>query len=281
MTAVLLGLLAAGAYGTSDFLGGLVSRRVPPPVVAVVVQVSSALCAVPLALLLPGSPLAGDFAWAAWGGVASGFGVLFLFRGFATGQMGVVAPVSAVGTALVPVGADLVLGTRPGLLTSAAVAVAVPGLWLVSREGESAGHSPGASRQAGVLSGALAGVGFGSAFVALDQLSADAGLWPLTLLQAVSAGVATVWVLAAGTRLPRSGKGLAPALVAGPLSTLALFAFSLATRSGSLTVAAVLTALYPAATVLLAWAVLRERLRASQVAGLALCFTTVTLVSLD
>lgn len=91
--AVLLAGLAAVAYGLSDFIGGLVSRRVSPWAVAFVGQIASTICTAGIALFRNGSPTGADFAWAALAGVGQGLGTVFLYRGLATGRMGVVAPI--------------------------------------------------------------------------------------------------------------------------------------------------------------------------------------------
>src|SRR5512144_2772741 len=100
--AVLLALFSAFAYGLSDFVGGLVSRRTSAWPVAVVGQLSATLCTLAIALALPGSAGGGDLAWGVLAGIGSGTGTGFLYRGFASGRMSVVAPVSAVGSAVVP-----------------------------------------------------------------------------------------------------------------------------------------------------------------------------------
>src|SRR4051812_34886500 len=98
--AVVLALCSALAYGLSDFVGGLLSRRTSAWSVAVVAQSSSAVCTALVALLVAGAPSAVDYWWAALAGVGSGMGTGFLYRGFSAGRMSVVAPVSAVGAAL-------------------------------------------------------------------------------------------------------------------------------------------------------------------------------------
>ncbi len=280
--AVILALLSAIAFGLSDFVGGLVSRQVPAWSVAVVVQASSAVSTALLALFVGGDPTTGDVAWALLAGVGSGAGVGFLFRGFSTGRMSVVAPLSAVGAAVLPVLIGFALGERPSALATLAMAAALPGIWLVAagEQGDAPGAPPrAAGRSSGVLDGVLAGLGFGVMFTALGQVSEGAGLWPLTAAQVVSAltaaGLATA--LRAAWWPSRAAWRAAPA---GPLSTVALLSFQLAVQSGLLTVSSVLASLYPAATVLLAMAVLRERVHRAQAVGLALCGVTVTLVAL-
>jgi drug/metabolite transporter (DMT)-like permease len=277
--AVVLALVSALSFGLSDFIGGLVSRRASAWPVAVVVQVSSAISTALIALFVSGSPAPADFGWALLAGAASGVGVGFLFRGLSTGRMSVVAPLSAVGSALVPVVLGFTLGERPGLLVSLAIVAAFPGIWLVASGESGEADAPGVAKGAGVLDGVLAGLGFGVMFAALGQVPDGAGLWPLTVAQVMSiVSVATLAILLKASWRPnRAALRAAPA---GPLSAVAVLTFQLATQAGLLTVSSVLASLYPAATVLLAMAVLRERVHATQALGLALCGVTVTLVAL-
>ena len=277
--AVVLALISALSFGLSDFIGGLVSRRASAWPVAVVVQISSAISTALIALFVAGSPALADFGWALLAGTASGVGVGFLFRGLSTGRMSVVAPLSAVGSALVPVVLGFALGERPGLLVSLAIVAAFPGIWLVASGESGEADVPGVDKSAGLLDGVLAGLGFGVMFAALGQVPDGAGLWPLTVAQAMSiVSVAALAVLLKASWRPnRAALRAAPA---GPLSAVAVLTFQLATQAGLLTVSSVLASLYPAATVLLAMGVLRERVHATQALGLALCGVTVTLVAL-
>lgn len=282
MTTVLLALAAALAYGSSDFIGGLVSRRGSAWSVAVVVQLSSALVATVAALVLGGAPSASDLAWAVLGGVGSGVGVGFLFRGLGSGRMAVVAPVSAVGAALLPVALGVLLSGWPPPAVVLAVLTGIPGIWLVSRVTDApdpAGTASAGPRGSGLTDGLLAGVGFGVLFAALDQVSDGAGLWATATTQTASTLTAVALAVATGSvwwPLPRA---IWAAAWAGPLSTAALLCFLLATQQGSLTVAALLSSLYPAATIVLAVLVLRERIHRAQLLGLLLCGATVGLVA--
>ncbi len=134
MTTVLLALGAALAYGLSDFLGGVVSRRTSVWPVAFTACLGAALGTLVLALVVPGDPSRADLLWGLLAGVGSGSGTAFLYRGFASGRMGVVAPVSAVGAAVLPVAIGVVVGERPSALVWLGILVALPGIWLVSRE---------------------------------------------------------------------------------------------------------------------------------------------------
>ena len=279
--AVLLALFSALSYGLSDFVGGLVSRRTSAWAVAVVGQTSSTVVTAAVAVLAPGSPQPADFAWALLAGVGSGVGTGFLYRGFSSGRMSVVAPVSAVGAAVLPVLVGAVAGERPGTLVWIGVLAALPGIWLVSSTPEDpmqAGE-PRESVAAGLVDGILAGLGFGLLFAALGQVSDGAGWWPLTLTQVVSvpAVIALATVLRADWR-PR-GRTVRLAALCGPLGAVATGTFLLATQQGLLTVAAVLASLYPASTVLLAALVLKEHVHRAQGVGLVLCGLAVAFVA--
>jgi drug/metabolite transporter (DMT)-like permease len=272
--AVILALLGAALYGVADFAGGLASRRTSPWAVAFVAALSGALLVFVVSPFLAFDPTRADLFWGAAGGIGAGIGTGFLYRGLAAGRMGVVAPISGVGAAVVPVAVAFAVGERPDALVWFGIAAALPGIWLVARSPES-----GPAGTGGVLDGVLAGLGFGCQFAALSQVSADGGLLPLGVNQLVAAVV--VALLATGARaawVPRDRAPLAGA-VCGVLGLGATAAFLVARHEGSITVAAVLSGLYPAFTILLAATVLREHIRRSQALGLALCGVAVALVA--
>jgi drug/metabolite transporter (DMT)-like permease len=215
--------------------------------------------------------------------VGSGTGTGFLYRGFASGRMSVVAPVSAVGAAVVPVFAGGVTGERPSAVVWVGVAAALPGICLVSTSPPPADGPDGINRGTGLAEGltdgVLAGLGFGLLFACLGQVSGAAGLWPLATCQAMS--VVSVMALARALRAvwrPRHGPVVLAALP-GVLGATATGLFLAATHHGYLTVAGVLASLYPAGTVLLAALVLRERVHRTQGVGLLLCAVAVALVA--
>lgn len=270
---VVLALAAALGYGLSDFVGGLASRRTSPWPVAFVGAVASFAGAVALALALRGDPALPDLLWGALAGVGSGAGGAFLYRGFARGRMGVVAPVSAVGAAVLPVAVGLATGERPSALVWVGILAAVPGIWLVSSE------PGGAARVQGVTDGVLAGLGFGLLFAATGQVPDGAGYWPLAVTQGIAVLAVAVTAALLGARWVPDHPTQAWGVVAGLLATAAVLSFLLATQTGLLAVAAVLTALYPAITILLAATVLREHVHRARGLGLALCALTVALVA--
>ncbi|MEI5673871.1 MULTISPECIES: DMT family transporter [unclassified Nocardioides] len=275
---VLLSLVAAAAYGLADFNGGLVSQRASAWSVALTAQLGGGALVLLVVPFVGGSPTHDDLVWSVVAGVGNGLGTAFLYRGLSSGRMGVVAPVSGVGAVLVPVVVGLVTGERPGPVTGLGIALALPAIWLVAREsGEAA--APSSPRSSGAVDGLLAGLGFGTLFAALAQVSEGAGLLPLALNQLL-AGVVIVGV-ALLLRVPwvPSTRWAWAGVVSGVLGATATGLFQVATRGGHLTVAAVITSLYPAVTVLLAATLLRERVHPLQAAGLALCATAVVLVA--
>ncbi|WP_231388967.1 DMT family transporter [Marmoricola sp. URHB0036] len=276
MITVLLSLGAALAYGLSDFLGGVISRRTSVWPVAMLACAGAALGTLVLAVTVSGTATGADIAWGLLAGVGSGTGTAFLYRGFAKGRMGVVAPVSAVGAALLPAAIAVLTGERPSAVVWVGIVAALPGIWLVSREPAT---DASAGRAAGFLDGILAGAGFGVLFAALGQVPDGSGYWPVMAAQIVSLiSVVVAALLLGGDPRPRQVEAWW-GLAAGLLATLAVVAFLLATHEGLLSVAAVLTSLYPAFTVLLATLLLGERLHRSQTIGLALCAVSVACVA--
>lgn len=271
---VLLSLCAALTYGLSDFVGGVTSRRVSAWTVALMAQVGGALTILLLSLFTHGSPTSADLGWALLAGVGNGVGTAFLYRGLAAGRMGVVAPVSGVGAALVPLVVGLSTGERPAVLAWLGILLALPAIWLVARE-----PTPGALTSSGLVDGVLAGVGFGTLFAALAQIPEESGFLPLALNQAV--GAALVALIATAVRapwVPREARAYV-GMVSGVLGASATGLFLVATQTGFLTVAAVITSLYPAFTVVLAAALLREHVHRDQAIGLAMCAFAVGLIA--
>jgi drug/metabolite transporter (DMT)-like permease len=279
---IILALGSAIAYGLSDFLGGLFSRHSSVWPVAVVVQVSGAVGILLTSLVFPGDPTTAHLLWGLASGVGSGAGTAFLYRGLATGRMSVVAPLSAVGSAVLPVLVGVVTGERPEVLAWVGIVCALPAIWLVSAgEGDESVTGEHITRGGtGIGDGILAGLGFGSLFVALGQVPDGAGLVPAGI--GMAASVFVVIGLAVALRqawVPRE-RSAASGVLVGVIAAAATVLFQLASQSGLLTIASVLSSLYPAFTVLLAVLVLREHIHRGQAVGLAMAGAAVTLVAL-
>jgi drug/metabolite transporter (DMT)-like permease len=286
---VLLGLLAAATYGSSDFLAGLASRRLPAIVVTAGAQAICLVVGLIAVLFYSGDGLSGGVAlWGAAGGVGSVGGTFALYRGLAGGAMSVVATLSGLLTAVIPVVVGLATGDS--LTTPAAIGIvaAIPAIGLVSWQ--TGGGGAGGS---GAIWGVLAGIGFGLLFVAYDRAGSAAGAWPMAVAEAVATLLAAGPALLAlrarrveGRAAPsrpdaaadRRSVGLL--LAAGLLAGAANLSFIIANHHGELAVVAVLTALYPGFTVILARVVLGERWSSAQKLGLATALVATFLVSL-
>jgi drug/metabolite transporter (DMT)-like permease len=285
--AVLLGLLAGMTYGIADFLGGLGSKRNPTVRVVVVSQaVGLAMYLVALPFLPEGRFTADAWLWGGLSGLAGAVGIGFLYRGLARGRMSVVAPVTAVVFAIMPVAFGLATGERPSSLQLGGIAVAIPAVALVSWAPDAVAgsrvHGEGLLRRLrreGVFDALLSGVGIGLFAIALAQSGEDTGPWPLVAARVVSITVfATALVLARTPPRPAPGTSLAVA-GAGALDVTANLFYLLGTRAGLISIVAVLTSLYPGSTVILARVVLGERLSMAQLIGLALALAGVAAIA--
>lgn len=277
--AVVLALSSAVVYGAADFLGGLASRRTS---VFGVVALSQLVGLTALLVLLPwlGGPVsAADLGWGAAAGLAGAAGLVVFFRTLAGGVMSVVAPVTAVTAAAVPVLVGLAGGDRIGTWAAVGIALALVAVVLVSAEtGLSALR---AARPAALAPALLAGSMFGLFFVLLDRTSAAAGLTPLVTARIASVSLVVLIALAGRQSLRVSRAALPLVAVSGLGDMAANGLFLLATQAdGQLAITGVLASLYPVSTVVLAQVVLRERLVGAQVAGLLAAATAVVLITL-
>ncbi|MFD4867684.1 EamA family transporter [Streptomyces sp. NPDC058412] len=286
MTA-LFALATAVLWGLADFGGGLLTRRIPALTVVVVSQI--------VAVLVLGAVVLGTGAWREagpqlWFAVGAGLvgpvAMLSFYKALALGPMGVVSPLGSLGV-VVPVTAGLVLGERPGLGQFAGIAVAVVGIVLAG--GPELRGAP-VQRQAVVLT-LVAAFGFGAVMALIAEASTTlTGLFLALFVQRVTnvtVGGAALWAqsrrgvpaLPAGTG-PRILWGMLPALAfVGLADVAANGTYSLAAQSGPVTLAAVLSSLYPVVTALAAFAVLKERLRGIQAAGAGLALAGTVLLA--
>lgn len=277
--AALLALAAAVAYGASDFSAGVASRRFAAGPVAAAGQIAGLISALVALLIFRGSaPDIHILAWGAASGVGSGVGTLSLYRGLAVGRMSVVATLSALLTVAIPALVGVALGNRLSTLNLIGVVAAVPAIGLVSW------HSAAGDRRRGfegLIYGAIAGCGFALLFIALDLAGTRAASWPLVPGQAISILiVAPFGALSLHTASAPGGTAIVYMIGAAILTGVANLLFLASTGRGELAVVAVLSAMYPAVTVLLARLLLKERWSRVQAAGLVLSGVAVVLVAL-
>jgi drug/metabolite transporter (DMT)-like permease len=276
VTAIILAAVSALVWGTADFCGGKGTQRANALAVTVVSQVAGLPVLIPALLLIPGTPRLADMLWGLGAGVAGLFGIALLYRGLAGGAMVVVAPVTAVTAAVLPLGAGLVLDGAVPALALAGAGCAILAIALISLTP----HRDGGPVTRGLIGLALAaGALFGIFFILLGQVHPDSGMWMLVgvRLSSVPVGLLLAARTRTSLRLPRPA--LRWALAAGPLDIAANALFVAAAARGHLGIVAVIASLYPASTVLLALAVDRERIRLVQVAGLGLAAVALVLVA--
>jgi drug/metabolite transporter (DMT)-like permease len=274
----LLAVTSALLVGGADFVGGFLSRTVDAVRVAAAAQLVGLALAVPTALFVASERVTTtDACWAVGSGVAVALGLVCFYTAMTRGLISVVAPVTAVTGALVPLLYALGGGERPGEAAVAGIALAIVAIGLVSL-GPMGPAEAAASRDALPLAIA-AGVLFGLFYVCFARVHEDAGLWPVAISRLTSATVlvALAIVLTGGLSV---GRAAAPWVVAiGALEVAAAVTLLLALQRGPISVASVLASLYPVTTTFLAALVLRERLRGLQLAGVALALVAVALIS--
>jgi drug/metabolite transporter (DMT)-like permease len=265
---LMFALPGALAYGLADFAGGLATRRAPVLLVTAVVQLAGLVVLLPVVAFAGGSPSVAAFAWGALAAVGGTTGLLLYLRALAVGPMGVVAPLSAVVGAGLPLLVGLLMGERLGLVTLVAIVVAFVAIVMAT-----AGSAARTGARTGTLLALGAGAGFALFFVGIDASPAGSGLWPLLAGRLTSVPVLFLAVLATRGRAaaPSGGFPWRLAVFSGVFDTLANVSFLFATRTGELGVSAVVVSLYPVVVAVLAAVVLRERLTGMQLgsAGLA------------
>ncbi|MGC2109196.1 MAG: DMT family transporter [Candidatus Korobacteraceae bacterium] len=274
LTSAALSLGAAGVWGGGDFAGGIAAKRANVFRVVAGAHACGLLLMLSLAWLTrePFPPLS-SLAWGVIAGITGALGIAALYQGLAIGRMGVVAPVASVITGVLPVLVGIRTEGMPDGVQLGGFALALVSVGLVARpEGEIDSHR-------GIGLAALAGVMFGLFLIAGRQAGHHGVFWPLVAARTAS----TLLMLAIVAFSPHDERRLRAALVPIVLSGLfdsgANALFIAATRHGRLDVAAVLSSLYPASTVILARVLLKERISAMQSAGIVGALISVAMIS--
>jgi len=268
-------LSAAAAWGSGDFTGGIVARRIGtfhtmliPYLISFVILVSTAL------LRREQFSQPADLMWGALAGILVMAGYGFLLRGFASGRMGIVAPVSGVLATAIPVIFATLTEGLPHGLQLLGFGLALVSIWMLSRP-EKFG-----SRPAGLGLALLAGAGFGGFFTALDQVGANAIFWPLAAGRLTAFALMVAFALSTRRSLIPQVPPLVLLALLGLLDVGGNLFFLLAVQTGRLDVAAVLASLYPAVTALLAWLITKEHITRLQVIGVAVAVLAIALITL-
>jgi drug/metabolite transporter (DMT)-like permease len=227
-----------------------------------------------LALLLAEPiPTLTDIVWAAIAGIGAAVGLAALYHGLATGPMGVVAPVAAVVSVILPLVFGLFLEGIPALPQLLGFGLALCAVWFITRPGDDS-----RIQIRDLVLPVVAGLGFGVFFILIDHVSATV-LWPLAAARTASVLALLVVVLLTRQRARPAASQIPLILLSGLFDTGGTALYALAARAGRLDIAAVLSSLYPAVTVVLARLILKERLSRLQGFGLALAMIAVLLIA--
>lgn len=273
--AIACGLSSAIVWGAGDFAGGFASRRSSALTVILFSQlIGGSLLLIIAAVFSQGAPPIRHLVSAAMAGLFGVLGLIGLYKGLASGRMGLVAPISAIVTAVVPLTFSFVVEGYPGHLRLAGFAVAMTAVWFLSSPGGKFSIEPGELKLS-----IFAGLGFGLFFIFMGNASDQMVLWPLVAARG-AAILLMLLVLVFSRQLtlpPRNQVGMIA--LAGVLDTAGNAAFGMAAHFGRLDIAAILASLYPASTVILAWLILRERLNQRQWLGVSIAVAALVLIA--
>lgn len=281
--ATLFGVSAALVWGAADFTGGISAKRAPAiPIVAI--AHASSLVLLILWALASHSPLVDmrSLFWAAAAGIAGSIGLICFYRALSLGQMGLNAAIAGLLTAAIPVLFSFARNGFPGAVQLAGFVIAAVAILFIAY---APSNVSGKTRPAGLFYAIAAGFGFGLLLLGLKFASSNGVIWPqiaARIASVIVAGAASVPLLSrpseqrARLLLPAT---LGLAVLAGLLDTGGNLLYMLATRAGRLDVAAMLSSLYPATTILLAHWLLHERTTRLQTAGMVLALAAVALIS--
>jgi drug/metabolite transporter (DMT)-like permease len=274
--AALLAIAGALGWGVGDFLGGIASRRIAVLTVLVVSQ-AVGLVGVYLWVVVAGDAFPGvrELLPAAAGGVAALAGLAALYRGFALGAMGIVAPISAASP-IVPLTVDAARGEVPGAAQWLGVALVLAGIVVLSW---GSSHDARAPIAAGAGLALVAALGFGLFFVGIDAGADESAAWAVAASRTASLPIAVVAALITATAVTAPRRLLPLVAAVGVFDTAANIFVAAATTRGAVGVVAVLSSLYPVVTVVLAWLVLGERLGVPKRLGGAAALAGAALVA--
>jgi len=242
--------------------------------VALVSQLVGTVLALGLGVLSAETmPMPTDFGWSLLGGVCGSTGIVALYRGLAIGRMGVVAPVTGVLAAVIPVVVGITLEGSPRPIALFGIALAIGAVILISRVDD------GRAGPSGLGVAVLAGVALGGFGVAISQIGDGHAFGPLSLIRATEALLIGA-IVVLGRQAWRADRRLLPAMAGvGVLDMAGNAAFLLAIQAGSLAIGAALSSLYPVTTMVLAAILLGERTARSHGLGLALAAAAIACIA--
>lgn len=273
LLAIVYGVSSAISWGTGDFAGGYACRSTKVYTVVLYSQLAgfAALLLLTLGFREPLPPLF-SLGMGALAGLAGASGLVALYTALSHGRMSIVAPLSAVISALLPVGVGFVTEGLPRATTIAGCGLALFAVWLLTR---TTSHEPVDMQE--ITLSVIAGTGFGLFFILMGHTQSSSVMWPLLAARVASVSIFLVAAILRGQQSAPAARRLPPIVAAGLLDAGGNAFFVLAARIGRVDISAVLSSLYPAATVLLAAGLLQERLRPSQWAGIGVAIAALIL----
>ncbi len=281
MLTVVVGVVSALVYGAADFLGGMSSKRIAAVRVTAIVSATGFVVMLVLLPFIGGTWSISAVTLGMLSGITGAIAIMLLYACLAIGPMSILSPLTAVVSAVVPLTAGLLRGERLGTIGYVAIGLALVAVVLVGFVPERGAVRPSVR---GIVMAVGAGAGIGAFLIIIDLTPADSGLIPLVANRAISSVMMFAIVGVLALRGVGGGSGWRPgiplALACGVLDALANVGVLLGLRLGELSVMSVLTALYPAGTIILAAIVLKERIAPVQYVGLALGLTAAAMLSL-
>lgn len=273
--AVAYSLAAAASWGTGDFSGGIATKRTSVSGVIILSQIAAIMLLLPFIFIFSEAfPSFHIMVLGAISGISGAVGMTSLYSGLAKGRMGIVAPVAAVVTVILPVIVGIFGEGLPPTYQIVGFGVAVIAVWLLSRSGSDA-----PIRAHELTLPIAAGCASGMTFIIIDRVSQEAILWPLLAARIVSLAILLAFsTMQKSSVLPPKHLFL-PIFMTGIFDMGGNLLFALATRAGRLDISSVLSSLYPAVTVFLAWMILKERLRRQQWVGVIAAFAALALIA--
>jgi len=274
LAAVTFGICASLSWGVSDFSGGLATKRFPVMGVVTVAHVIGLVLMILLAVATgEATPPIEDFIWGGLAGLAGLVGMAALYRALASGRMGLIAPTASVLSAALSAAFGMVLYGTPAPAQLAGFALGILSVWFVTYSKDSVRETRGLGLAV------IAGAGFAGFFILIDRISAESLYWPLAAARAASVSVMLAVMLLSRQRAFPRGKPLwTIVMLAGFLDVAGNVFFALATQAGRLDIAAVVSSLYPAITVLLARIVLKEPISRVQAVGVVTALAAISLI---
>ncbi len=277
--AALLALISSFSWGVADFLGGLAARRAGTAQVLAVTYPAGAIAITFLAIfVVPGILSAGLIGISMLAGAVGTIAIVLLYAALVRGQMGVVSPITAVMSGAVPVVVGLFRGEQPSAYAFAGMGFAVIAVVLVSREST---HFHGKTPILAIGLAIASGCAIGVYLTIIGLAPVDSGVWVATLGRWFSTIIMITFVLVVARSFDRTTFPWKLAIITGVLDSTANGLFQLASQRGLLSIVAVLGSLYPAATVVLARVVIKERMNRVQSVGVLLALGAAVLLAFN